>query len=459
MNRKDFLVKSTLGVSSLFVLPYFLQSCKRENLYEDTKFKGSVGIVGGGISGLYAALMLKQAGINVKVFEASNTIGGRIKSLSGFADFNVPLGAFQTFGRNSVWYDLLNANGASFVSANLEQNFFFNQNLISKSELQNQASYSILEEITDGINSYTGSDIPCSSYAQVAGLPPEFASIHNAIVGNSNGTDASKIGTEGLKFVRQHWQAGDDVLTVSNTDLQSLLEAAFGSLTNYISLNTRITSISYGGTKVVLTDSDGNTSEFDKVIVTVPLGVLKAQLINFSPNLPPQHIQAINAIGFDKGIRVALKFTDRFWPAQVSEFVGGNIAPQYFAPAAGGVSLTNNVLVADINGSYADQFESLGGDNIAAILSELDAMFNSDIPSTTFVSSHIENWGENDLFRGIKSYYPPQLSEEVRTIFNTSVANKVFFAGEATHFSGQHGTIHGAMESSIRAIQKIFENA
>ncbi|MEZ4798283.1 MAG: NAD(P)/FAD-dependent oxidoreductase [Flavobacteriales bacterium] len=459
MNRKDFLVKSTLGVSSLFVLPYFLQSCKRENLYEDSNFKGSVGIVGGGISGLYAALMLKQAGVNVKVFEASNNIGGRIKSLSGFSDFNVPLGAFQTFGRNSVWCDLLNANGASFVATDLQQNYFFNQNLISKSELQNQASYSILEEITDGLENYSGSDIPCSSYAQVAGLPNDFLTIHNALTGNSNGTDATQIGTEGLKFVRQHWQAGDDVLTISNTDLQSLLEVAFGSLTNDISLNTRISTISYGGAKVVLSDSDGNTSEFDKVIVTAPLGVLKAQLINFNPDLPPQHIQAINAIGFDKGIRVALKFNERFWPDNVSEFVGGTVAPQYFAPGAGGVSLTNNVLVADINGSYADQFEALGADGIAAILSELDAMFNSDIPSTTFVSSHIENWGDNDLFGGVKSFYPPQLSEEVRTILSTSVLNKVFFAGEATHFSGHHGTIHGAMESSIRAIQKIFENA
>lgn len=459
MNRKDFLVKSTLGVSSLFVLPYFLQSCKRENLYEDSNFKGSVGIVGAGISGLYAALMLKQAGISVKVFEASNTIGGRIKSLSNFADFNVPLGAIETLGRNSVWYDLLNAHGASFSSSELGKNYFFNDQLVSSSEFQNQPQYGLLQEMTEGISGYTGSDIPCSSYAQVAGLQEEYRNIFNAIVGNANGTDFSKIGTEGLKFVRQHWQAGSDQLLVTNGDLQSLLQVAFSSLNNDISLNTSISTIDYGGGRVVLTDSEGNTSEFDKVIVTVPLGVLKAQLINFNPNLPPQHIQAINAIGFDKGVRVALKFNAQFWPSNVYEFVGGTIAPQYFSPKVGEFNSSQAMLLADINGSYADQFEILGDAGIPALLAELDTMFGSDLPSTSFVDAHIENWGENENFKGVKSFYPPQLSEEVRTILSTSVANRVFFAGEATHFSGHHGTIHGAMETSIRAIQKIFENA
>ncbi|RWS19400.1 hypothetical protein B4U80_14441, partial [Leptotrombidium deliense] len=36
-----------------------------------------VGIVGAGISGLYAALMLLELGINYEIFEASDRIGGR----------------------------------------------------------------------------------------------------------------------------------------------------------------------------------------------------------------------------------------------------------------------------------------------------------------------------------------------------------------------------------------------
>ncbi len=39
-----------------------------------------IGIVGGGIAGLYAALLLRKQGHSVTVFEASNRIGGRIYS-------------------------------------------------------------------------------------------------------------------------------------------------------------------------------------------------------------------------------------------------------------------------------------------------------------------------------------------------------------------------------------------
>ncbi|RWS20210.1 hypothetical protein B4U80_12132, partial [Leptotrombidium deliense] len=37
-----------------------------------------VGIVGAGITGLYAALLLNHLGINYEILEASNRVGGRL---------------------------------------------------------------------------------------------------------------------------------------------------------------------------------------------------------------------------------------------------------------------------------------------------------------------------------------------------------------------------------------------
>jgi monoamine oxidase len=37
-----------------------------------------------------------------------------------------------------------------------------------------------------------------------------------------------------------------------------------------------------------------------------------------------------------------------------------------------------------------------------------------------------------------------------------SISGKVYFAGEATHTGGHHGTLHGAMESGLRAAMEIL---
>ncbi len=46
-----------------------------------------------------------------------------------------------------------------------------------------------------------------------------------------------------------------------------------------------------------------------------------------------------------------------------------------------------------------------------------------------------------------------------REVIAQPINNKVFFAGEATHNGGHHATVHGAMETGLRAVNEILENA
>ena len=43
-----------------------------------------------------------------------------------------------------------------------------------------------------------------------------------------------------------------------------------------------------------------------------------------------------------------------------------------------------------------------------------------------------------------------------REIAAKSINNKLFFAGEAMNVNGNHQTVHGALESSKIAIEKMF---
>jgi monoamine oxidase len=60
-----------------------------------------------------------------------------------------------------------------------------------------------------------------------------------------------------------------------------------------ITLNMPVKSINYENDSIIVTAIDGSTFEADKVIVTVPLGVLKSNSIQFVPPLSTEKTAAI----------------------------------------------------------------------------------------------------------------------------------------------------------------------
>lgn len=61
--------------------------------------------------------------------------------------------------------------------------------------------------------------------------------------------------------------------------------------------NTPVASVDYGGGGVTVTTVEGSAVVADACIVTVPLGVLKADTIDFQPPLPEAKRQAISRLG------------------------------------------------------------------------------------------------------------------------------------------------------------------
>jgi monoamine oxidase len=79
-----------------------------------------------------------------------------------------------------------------------------------------------------------------------------------------------------------------------------------------VQLNQRVTKIDYTNTKVSITHN-GTISEADYVIVTVPLGVLKANSIQFAPALPTTKQNAIQKIGMNCVNKFLLTWNSSFW--------------------------------------------------------------------------------------------------------------------------------------------------
>ena len=64
--------------------------------------------------------------------------------------------------------------------------------------------------------------------------------------------------------------------------------------------------------------SKGRTASLDAVIITVPLGVLKAGTIKFSPALPDWKTAAINRLGMGTLDKLYLRYNEVFWDKDVT---------------------------------------------------------------------------------------------------------------------------------------------
>ncbi|KAF8938977.1 hypothetical protein BGZ52_000306, partial [Haplosporangium bisporale] len=71
--------------------------------------------------------------------------------------------------------------------------------------------------------------------------------------------------------------------------------------------------IEYNETFVKVSTNNGSFTA-DVVLVAVPLGVLKANDITFSPPLPEQKQLAIERLGFGTMFKIVLYFKECFWP-------------------------------------------------------------------------------------------------------------------------------------------------
>ncbi|PRY70595.1 monoamine oxidase [Glaciihabitans tibetensis] len=145
-------------------------------------------------------------------------------------------------------------------------------------------------------------------------------------------------------------------------DLAQLVETALESVETFLS--TPIVGIAYSDDGVSLRLGTGESLSVDRVVVTVPLGVLQNDVIEFDPLLPFTHRGAIADLGFGTVNSVWLRFDEPFWTteAAVWNVVGTDteISTWYNLQAITG----EPVLVGVVGGAAAVRLEGLNDDEL-----------------------------------------------------------------------------------------------
>jgi len=454
LNRRKFISQTAMSASGFALLPLWLSSCKKEMLFSNSSFKGKVIVIGAGAAGMYAAYLLHQQGINVQVLEASDRYGGRIKSLQGFSDFEIELGAEEIHGERSLWYDMVRHSGAQLITEELNELYYFNGTVKTYAQATENTFFNKVLEVMDSFRSYAGNDISAEAYGNISGINAAVQHLYNGMVGNEMGSGNAEVGMYGLREIEEKWASGKIDSRIKYRSLLSVLEQTFVDVLDKIILNSPVAALDYTASKITVTSSNGQLYEADKVIVTVPLTVLRSNEISFTPALSAERMNAFDRIGMDRGIKIILKFTERFWPSSTSYIYSEGNVPIYWATGAGGRSASDNLLTAFVCGTRADFVASQGEGMIPIILSELDALFGD--ATLNYVTHHIQDWGEEDFIHGAYSYSKPGTGN-AREIIAKNIDSKVYFAGEATHTGGHFATVHGAMETALLAVHEILE--
>jgi predicted NAD/FAD-dependent oxidoreductase len=221
-----------------------------------------------------------------------------------------------------------------------------------------------------------------------------------------------------------------------------------------IQLNQRVTKIDYSNPMIKITHNGTETSA-DYVIVSVPLGVLKANTIQFVPALPTVKQTAIQKLGMNCVNKFLLTWNTPFWddvqyisytPTQKDKF-NYFVNINKFNPSA-------NALMTFAYADYARQTETMTDAQIIdEIMIHLRDIYGNSIPNPSNMLR--TKWQTNENSFGSYSY--TALGSEMQHFDDLAaqVNNQLYFAGEHTHID-YFSTAQGAYLSGLREADKII---
>lgn len=433
-------------------------------------------IVGAGAAGLYAAYTLDNLGYSVLVLEATNRHGGRIHS-DTLGDVGIEHGAEELYGstNNFVYNDIQAEFGSGsqigiFLENSTQDTLIVMDDGMGGSstcwsETGNCDSDPDIVDYWDfyydvGNHDNDPTDQLISNYLDISwGVPSTSRGYHLYEAGSPGGEYGTTVERLGLRSLSREWNTfslSGGIYGLEPTGyLDALNTLYFDQVTPYVTYSSPVTVVYTGGTKPVALDSNGVFHYADAIIVTVSLGVLKAGIIDFIPNLPAAKLDAIDTIGMGNGMKISLRFTSQIWDSKMMSVLTDGPAGNCWTPNQYQPSATDHVLTCFSMGKNSEALEALPDDTarINQALADLDAAFGG-AASTGFAEGVVQNWTAEPYVRGSYSFPAPgtrpTTGSTEREVLAQPVGTALYFAGEATHNTAA-STVPGALQSGERA--------
>jgi monoamine oxidase len=431
-------------------------------------------VIGAGAAGLSAARMLAQSGRRVALLEARNRIGGRIWTHSHAPNHSarsipIELGAEFVHGLPEATWSLVREANLSTYELSGSSCWFSGSQLISGSEQQGDATQ-VLEQMVQQVSGRADfTDVSFADYMKGIRVDSVGAQATRNYVEGFNAADQSRISVAAL--AKQ--QRAEDAISADRlfhveagyASIPEFLAAQFKKAGGEIILGADVSRIAWSAHEVtVRAHHAGGTREFraPQALITVPLGVLQAERIEFDPP-PGEVLRQANRLVMGAVMRMVFVFKRKFW----NETMSFLIAPSEM-PAAWWTPMPDEapMLTAWSGGPNAESMLRLvtaGGDAGALAhqcLSSLGKILSRPLDEIERLLSswHFHNWHSDPYASGAYSYVTAG-ALDAPGLMQRPVEDTLYFAGEHTDTTGHWGTVHAALASGQEAAVKILKGS
>lgn len=422
-------------------------------------------IIGAGASGLMAARELSRAGKKVRILEAQDRIGGRIKTLSeeGFSA-PVELGAEFIHGSQRLTLQLLEEYKIPYHKTTGD--------MLRK----RQGKFSHLSEFVPNSHALEEKlnliqeDMAVDTFLNLYFIDSKYDELREAVhsfVEGFEAADPSKASV--MAFKREYFMEQDEDQFRVEGGYIRLINALWKECKQrgvHLELNTPVREIIWGNDKVEV-KSDKHTYQTFKALLTVPLGIFKNSFpnqagITFTPALPDK-IRIARLLGAGSVIKILIEFKEAFWQKQ-SVQIHTHTVLENFSFLFSDETIptwwtqhphTSTLLTGWLSGPKAEHYVGDENDLLHLSLETLSSIFkvSMDFLKKQLVAWKAINWQKDPYAQGAYSYAVADghlLIEE----FSQPVVEQLYFAGEALHI-GQVGTVEAALASGTKIAEEI----
>ncbi|MFD0274207.1 flavin monoamine oxidase family protein [Kitasatospora sp. NPDC127111] len=461
MHRRRFLQSVGLGLPGLALLTS-LSACDDNGEESGTPSPSGhqkVIVVGAGISGLGAARYLADQGHDVSVLEARDRIGGRIWTSQQWAGAPLDLGASWIHGidKNPIAALAAKANAKTVVT-DLDSTTDYSTDGGKLSDTQAQALERWRKKAAGALTSFQDKEDKDASVRSVVegavdwpSLPGEDKALLNYSLNDYEHEYSGSVEQmSGLHFDEDNKVKGKDVLFPQGYhQITDLLAAGLSVQTGQV-----VKQIDWNDDGVTVT-TDKATFQADRVVVTLPLGVLQAGAVKFGPGLPGDKIAAISKLGMGVLNKCYLRFPTVFWAD--TDWLGYVPRVDKYGQWTQWINITRPtgqpVLLGFNAADFGRTIEGWSDTRIVdSAMATLRTMYGSGIPAP--LDHQITRWASDPYALGSYSFNKLGSTPAMRDQLAAAVDNRVHFAGEATD-KGDFATVHGAYLSGIRAAKEI----